>query len=241
MDRNSGASRVTEDPAVKRLVIAVLAGFVLVLTAGAYLVYFAITHQGLPQTVTDRAVRDQELAYREDPADPVKGAAYARVLIETGRLDQAERVLARYRGTETTEAKAAVAVQEIRLLLARGDAEAALDAVKGAKSAVEALRTLRREQLRSRGISFEPGMPEQVELGLLWADAAEKSSKLEAAVEALTWVLEEDGTAADVLTRRGELLVRLGKKDQARADFEKALKMLPDYEPAKKGLESLDG
>lgn len=241
MDRDSRASRMTEDPTVKRLVIAVLVGFVLVLTAGAYLVYFAVTHQGLPQTVAERAVRDQELAHREDPADPVKGAAYARVLIETGRLDQAERVLARYRSVETTEARAAVAVQQVRLLLARGDAEAALDAVKGARSAVEALRALRKEQLKSRGISFEPGMPEQIELGLLWADAAEKSGKLETAVEALSWVLEANGTAADVLTRRGELFVRLGKKDQARADFEKALKMLPDYEPAKKGLESLDG
>jgi len=44
---------------------------------------------------------------------------------------------------------------------------------------------------------------------------------------------------ADVLTSRAGLRAGLGRVDEARADYELALTMAPDYAPALEGLESL--
>ena len=46
--------------------------------------------------------------------------------------------------------------------------------------------------------------------------------------------------SVNLLNSSGKILVKLGRKDEARTRFEAALKLKPDFEPAKKSLAELD-
>ena len=60
------------------------------------------------------------------------------------------------------------------------------------------------------------------------------------ASEEFAEALDENPTMADILAERGDALVTLGRLDEARADFERALELVPDLPEAVEGLARLE-
>jgi len=63
----------------------------------------------------------------------------------------------------------------------------------------------------------------------------------ESAITALSDGIGFDPYAADLLVYRADAYYRIGEKAKAKADYERALELIPDYGPAVAGLEQIAG
>lgn len=73
-----------------------------------------------------------------------------------------------------------------------------------------------------------------------YANIAEKGEDYTGALAHLETALVLKPGSAGLTTSCGRMLAKLGKKDEARTRFEAALKINPEFEPAKKGLAEID-
>lgn len=227
------------DPWVSRLLVAVLVALVLVLTAVVYMVYTGVLTGQAPRTLTEKELVTLDRAFKATPDDPRVVAEYMRVLIGVERYAKARSVMNTFRSGETI-ASARVTVEEARLLEATGDSAKALEVLDTAAEQARAERDAIIKGQLERGIVAQVPAPPLVDALLLEAEILERADRLEDMLKALDEALEEQPTMADVLTWRGDVLARLGREDDARADYEKALSMIPDFQPALDGLSALD-
>ncbi|MHB1136238.1 MAG: tetratricopeptide repeat protein [Coriobacteriia bacterium] len=214
---------------------------VAILAAGIYLVYYVVSHQGMPSSFQDKVLQETRFAYLGASEDSDAVASYARALISDGQLGEAGRIIDEFRSIEATSASPRVTMEEARIEWMRDNTDEALALMEIALADCEELREARAKSLRSRGISVDPEVPEIIDVALLKADFLESLDRTQEAVTALDHALEEKPTMADVLVRRGGLHATLGDEKKARADYERALQMIPDYAPAIEGLGLLDG
>ncbi len=78
-------------------------------------------------------------------------------------------------------------------------------------------------------------------LGLMeYGNIAEKDEDYAGALAHFEAALQLKPDSANLTNACGRMLAKLGKKDEARARFEAALKINPEFEPAKKALAALD-
>ena len=78
-------------------------------------------------------------------------------------------------------------------------------------------------------------------LGLVeYANIAEKGEDYAGALAHFEAALKLKPGSAGLTSNCGRMLAKLGKKDEARARFDAALKINPEFEPAKKALATLD-
>lgn len=241
MVKTSGMRREPDPRRVNQLLLqAALFLIVTILAAGAYLVYYAVSHQGMPSSFVDKAAQDARFAYLASPQDSSAVADYARALIADEQVGDAANVLEEFRSLEATVPAPFVTVEEARIEWSRGNAEEALTLLETAKRECEELRERRLEAFRERGIETKPQMPEIIRTALLHAEVLESEGRFAEGIEALTWALEEDPTMADVLVRRGSFYAAQGNVAAAKADYDRALQMIPDFGPALEGLGALD-
>ena len=80
-----------------------------------------------------------------------------------------------------------------------------------------------------------------VRLLMVKAQSLARLGRTKDSLDALTAALKADPLASDVLVLRAKTYQELGQPEKAKADFETALKYIPDYEPALSGLRALDG
>ncbi|MDZ4655853.1 MAG: tetratricopeptide repeat protein [Coriobacteriia bacterium] len=235
--RSTGVSAT--DPWVGRLVVVVLVALVLVLTAVAYVVYTSVVVGRAPRTITEKQIATLDAAFKATPNDPQVVADYMRELIIAERYSKARSVMNTYRAGETADA-AIVSIEEARLLQATGDSEEALDVADRAFDEAKAEKQAKIDAQAKKGISAPFSSTAIVEATLMKAEILQSLDRIEDAVEAIEVALEELPTMADVLVWRGDLEASLGRTDDARADYEKALTMIPDYQPALDGLSALE-
>lgn len=221
-----------------RLVVAILVVLVLVLTVVAYLVYTGISADRMPRTLAETRLRDFEQKFLAAPGDATAVAQYARQLIEVERFSRARSVIATFRSSEST-ADAAVIVEEARLANATGSPEKALTILDAAIKAAQVQRDAKQKDLERKGVYVRPEAPELIDAALLKAEILEARGDGEGTIEALSVALEEIPTMADVLVWRGDLEEKSGDVKSARADYQAALKMIPDYAPALAGLKRI--
>ncbi|MDO9556437.1 MAG: tetratricopeptide repeat protein [Coriobacteriia bacterium] len=237
--RRSTAVSAT-DPWVRRLLVAVLVTLVLVLTAVVYMVYTGVLTAQAPRTLAEKQTAMLDQAFKATPDDPVIVADYMRALIAVERYANARSVLKTYRSGETAAA-AVVTVEEARLLDATGDSEEALKVLDTAADEARAQKESIIQGQLKRGITAPVSAPVLVDALLLKVEILQRDERLEEALSALDEALEEQPTMADVFSWRGDINASLGRVDEARADYEKALGMIPDYQPALDGLSALEG
>lgn len=221
-----------------RLVVAILVVLVLVLTVVTYLVYTGISADRMPRTLAEMQLRDFEQQFLAAPGDAAAVAQYARQLIEVERFSRARSVIATFRSSEST-ADAAVIVEEARLANATGSPEDALAILDAAIEAAEVQRDAKQKELERKGVYVRPEAPALIDAALLKAEILDARGDVEGAIDALTVALEEGPTMADVLTWRGDLKAKSGDVKSARADYQAALGMIPDYAPALAGLKKI--
>ena len=167
------------------------------------------------QKKSDRAIAEFETALKRAPAAAEPLAGIANVLIEQGRIDQA---VARVKRTTDAMPNSAVAQSLLASLLTRqrryGEAEAAL----------------------GKAIVADPRLPGPyvgiANLRLIANDAPRALAVLEQGLQA-------NPEQPWLMTIRAEVYQRTGKRDLARADYERLLKANPANEVVANNLASL--
>lgn len=79
----------------------------------------------------------------------------------------------------------------------------------------------------------------QVQFDLVKAQASVKLGDWKGSADALTAALQVDPLSADVLVLRAVTYRQMGDLNKARADYQKALTLIPDYQPAVDGLKQI--
>lgn len=227
------------DPWVKWLTLAILAVLVLVLTGIVYLLYTGAMADRMPRTLIEMQLKDYEAAYRAAPGDAETVAAYVRSLTEAERYSRARSVIAAFESIESTSPDAPVIVEKARLESKTGSTEDALEILDEAIEAATAQRDAKEKEFQAKGIFVRPPAPALVDAALLKSEILSDQGDLAAAIDVLTAALEENPTMADVLVWRGDLYASSGDTESARADYERALTMIPDYGPALSGLQDI--
>lgn len=194
-----------------------------------------------PRTAVERQLLAAKALLETEPEDTSAVATYVRALVAASQLSQAEEVL--QRGLTIDPNSPALMVEQARLSNAMGDADGAIALLDQASVVVYERRTAREEEYRERGILSEAGAPEReavIEGALLRAAIFEGSGEHALVTDALSVALDEDPTMADVLVKRAEAYLKLGEPILAQADFEAALRFVPDSEAALKGLADIE-
>lgn len=209
-------------------------------TVFGYAVWSGMFSARAPQTAEERQLYALEALTKSKPTDAAAWADYVRALIGVQQYDTAKSALAR--ASVLTSGAPLVETQQVRLLNATGDPKGAVKAADAVIAKVQKLRADTLAKLSQSGITGVVTPPEteaMVEVTLLKGQILYKAKDWSGAIDALTLTLKEDPTASDVLTIRGDAYRTAGKADLARADYNGALKYLPDFAPAKAGLEAL--
>jgi len=192
-----------------------------------------------PQTFLEASGGRAELAVMESPGSGSAWAALAGTRWAAGDIAGAWDAIEQGKLKVSDHSLLFVQTRELEFLIYEGKDD---EALKAAVEYVESEEEYRRKEAAdysARGIAVPFGMADYGETGRLYvlkAAAEGNLEKWEDAVASLSDALVLDDKAADVLTLRGWAKLRSGDVAGARADFEQALRFMPEYGSAKDGL-----
>jgi tetratricopeptide (TPR) repeat protein len=221
--------------AVLVAVAAVLALLVWILVAG-------LMRPQAPRTAVERSIYSAEAAVKASPKDAKAWAAYSAALVAAERYGQAMDAVVK--GEAAVGRQPALHLARAGVLEARGDLSGAIKEAEKALALAVAMRKLKVDEALAKGIVAAPAAffgEEIVDGFILIGEVQTKRGDLDAAIQAYTSALKESPRMADVLTARAALNSKLKRVDEARVDYQAALKYVPDYAPAKEGLKALGG
>ena len=221
--------------AIFSVVIVALASAIWALASG-------MLRPGLPRTALEAKLTLASEVAATNPSSARAWADYIDALVQTHQYRKAAAVLDQARGSITEDGVSYLNNSELKLLFAQGRYEDVITTAEEAIKQDDALRAKKAAELAKRGITSAEQSVDTANVTEAWLLKAKAQGSLgqwEGAVESLTKALVFDPTAADMLTMRGQAYAKLGKNQSARADFEKALEYIPDWEAARQGLEAL--
>jgi tetratricopeptide (TPR) repeat protein len=242
----------TPDPDNERRIRLVLIGIaacvVLMLTVVLYGLLSGVINPPAPRTASEYALaRAKEMMVKE-PKNGQYWGDYIDLLVARGSLSEAQQAVAQARkAVGADDTGLIVNNSELRLLIARKQYQKAFDLSTKYMKADEDQRNKRNSELAARGIKAPDSLNAArqdltVELMSLRAIAAVEIKNYDDGIRALTIALRADPEAADVAAFRGKVLMLKGDKQSlefAKSDFERALKFIPDYQPALDALKEL--
>lgn len=220
----------------RKLLIVVLGMIILWLSGIAFALVFGMLTSKAPRTSVERSLRVYEAAVSKGSTDPAIWSDYIGALIEAQQYTKAERAIGDAL-ERTEEQHSRILVQSAKLALARKDYPAAVKA--GDLTLVECAAEVKatEERYKKSGITAAVERPSAYGPALvIKADALTQLGKKREAVAAYDVFLEQIPRASDVLVLRGNLKAALNDKEGAEADYQQALKYIPDYETALEGL-----
>ncbi|MDR1776100.1 MAG: tetratricopeptide repeat protein [Actinomycetes bacterium] len=239
----SGTALTTENRLreTRRFLLALI---VLILIGGLLTGIFLLINRvvpplGVPRHYDEYVVTRARIAAdtAADTGDAQAAADYVIALVESGQTSKARNELSRARALDLDVTRTqALLIAEGRLLEAEGEYTAAVDCYT---RAADELRTAYEAQLEkdvSPNWAVAYGMPANyyvahLRLATLALDAAD----WEQAIEHLDSYLEGNPQDGGVYIDRGNAWLHVGDKKAALADFEQALKYLPDDQEALEG------
>lgn len=223
----------------RRLVIAILVVTVIAFTAVLYAAASNLFSRTTPRTYVERQVDMLESVVEEKPESEEAWADYALALVAAGQYSKAEKVLDsadKALGGEVVD----IVYVRARLAGADGDAEQALELVEKAIGIGVEFRKSELARLADKALLIDERTIKGPILasayyfqGSLYADKGQWDQAVIAFGNAIT----EEPSSADALVARGNAYIELGDPAAAHADFERALSMIPDYQPALDGIE----
>ncbi len=235
-------TRKAFDPTVRWLAIASFAVVVLILTLALWIVTTGIMDPPAPRSFYEKQIELLEQVVQEKPKVAAAWGDWARALIVAEQYSAAERVLKRGEkavGTKTPELN----LEWARLALARGDEDKALKLADKTLEVTKAFRKKELDALAEKAIFPDPRVvrgPVMAAAAAMKADLLAAKEQWAEAAKAYTIAVYEQPESADYLVKRGAVYIELGEEKKARADFERALTYIPDFEPALTALERLE-
>lgn len=232
----------TGDPITRWLIFAIVSVVVLVLTLGLWIVATGIFNPPAPRTYHERQLDLLEQVVKKKPKVAKAWADWVRALTAAKQYSSAERVLARGEkavGKDTPELN----LERGRLLMARGKMKDAETQLAKALKITSDVRKKELDRMQALGILPNPRLIKgdvMREITSLQGDLYASEKKWPEAVKAYGLALFEDPQAADLLVKRGAVYIEMDEPKKAKADFDAALKFVPDFAPALTGLERLE-
>ncbi len=230
------------DPVARYLILAVIGVILLFLLTVIFAMVFGfLSPPRAPRTLLEQSLSVYGSQAQSNSADVQTTAKYVGALIEARQLNKAQTVLDSALKAAKTD-KSYLLVQQGALYFARADYGAALKAGRSAEKEASAELAARLAVLKEKGIreTAQDVRPAS------WSDAVNlqaeslvKSNDLKGALKAYDTYLGVSPTASDILAARGLLKAKLGDKSGAKADLQKALTFVPDYQPALDGLKQI--
>lgn len=239
------SSEVVDSPrdSVNRTLGYVIIGLVVVgLTGVLYVLLAGIVNPPSPRTLTETELVIAEAGVRTSPQSGDAWSDYVGTLTRLERYREAESQLEKGRKQLKGQNLLKINLAGVDLYGKMADNEKSL---KLAEQCVEDYKKLEAEQIKTEAAKGITVAREQVapkvatKVYFTAARAAARSEKWKVATTYLTEALFYDPLGSDILVARGDMYAKMGESDKARADFEKALEYIPDYAPAKQGLDKL--
>ncbi len=238
----NGSKRASVDSVIKWLAIASFAAVALILTLGLWIVATGIMDPPAPRSFYEKQIELLEEVVKEKPKVAAAWGDWARALIVAKQYSAAERVIERGEkvvGTKTPELN----LERARLALARGDHDEALKLAEQTLKVTTAFREKELKALEEKAIFPDPRVvrgPVMAEAAAMKGDLLAAKKRWDEALKAYSIAVYEEPESADYLVKRGSVYIETGDEKKARADFERALTFIPDFEPALTGLKRLE-
>ena len=241
-DKRGGKRRKDEGPKVRRRSIfedrtvrtlglgaGVLVLIYLVVIVAALLTGVLAGDQ--PQTMADRDLRIYRDLIEKGSVDEKHWAAYAEALISFGNLTEAQAVIDRAAEAGITDPQfRGLDAAQARLYYETGKYEECVELSEKTVAQMEK-QGLEDYEAAMGGANPTPLGARQWpdpywQMRMLIASGHEKLGQDEEAAKALTDYLVVRPVAGDVLEWRGDIYARMGKIEEARADYEKAIQFM---------------
>lgn len=230
------------DRTTRTMFFAVLGLVVALLSVLVYGLFAGILRPAAPRTAFEYALKRAERQIELKPGNGQYWAELAMLKYNAGDERGGWATIRQARKKVKDATLVYVNNAEVAFLVAEKDYEKAIEVGKKALAFDAEQRAKIAQEYARKGIKIPieklKGMnATTVQLSGLMGRAYFETKNYDKALESYDRCLLLDPGAADLLTARG--YVHLAKKDydKAVADFEQALKFIPDYEPAKLGLE----
>lgn len=229
------------DPVIQWLVIAAFSVVVLILTAAMWVIMTGISDPPAPRSYHERQIDLLASVVKTKPKVARAWADYARAYIAAKQYSQAARVLDRGEravGTSTPE----LALERARLAAAQGHTEEATKLAKKAIDLTEAARQKVFTEMAAKSVTIDVRTIKHDEMASaleLYGDLLAEQKHWSKAAQAYGFAIQEKPESVDFLVKQGAVYLELNDTNKAKADFEKALTYVPDFEPALTGLERI--
>jgi len=227
------------DPTTRYLGFGIAFLVISILCVVLYALVTGVFGTRAPQTFLEASGGRAEVAVMESPGSGSAWAALAGTRWAAGDIAGAWDAVEQGKQKVSDHSILFVQTRELEFLIYEGRDDEALQAAAEYVKAEEEYRRKEAADYSARGISVPFGMADYGETGRLYvlkAAAEGNLEKWEDAVASLSDALVLDDKAADVLTLRGWAKLRSGDAVGAKADFEQALRFMPEYESAREGL-----
>lgn len=232
------------DPVVKRLWISLAALVVVLLFAVLYVVVAGFINPAGPRTAVEARLLLSGDAAKQQPQSGEARFDYILSLAVVGRnrvaLDEVNQAKKDLKGLELPYAYLA----EASVLFGQGKYDQAVKAADVGIKVKDTAVAAEVAKFAEKKIKMDPESLSQnlsVRLLMVKAQSLARRGRTKDSLVALTAALKADPLASDVLVLRAKTYQELGETGKARADFQTALKYIPDFEPALSGLRELDG
>ncbi|MDO8963221.1 MAG: tetratricopeptide repeat protein [Coriobacteriia bacterium] len=230
------------DKVATALVYGIFGIVVLILTLVLWVVFNGLMNPTTPRSYHERQIKLLEEVVVQKPKVAAAWADLARALIVAKQYNSAASVLDRgdkALGKDAPE----LALERARLALVRGQADEALRLADKALKVTSAFRERQMAKFAEKAVTVDP---RTIQADVM-AEAAEMKGSLLAAKKSWTdaekaysiAIYEKPGSA-DYLVTRASVYIELREYDKARADADKALAMIPGFEPALTVLKRID-
>lgn len=228
------------DPVARLLMMAIAVVVTGILVSIGVLAWVATHTTDAPRTATERQLLVLGRLVDKGSKEPRIWGDYLAALIDSGQYAAAGQTVSRAR--KATGDDPVVLVQEARLYRETGRQKEALSTIDLAITRARDKAEKAAEALRKKGVKPQPAKNEEVILAsIIKAEIFEQMLRWPDAKKAYDIALDEDPLMADVLVARGGVFRALKDDAKAKADYDAALRVVPDYEPALKGIEGLKG
>ncbi|MDO8949171.1 MAG: hypothetical protein Q8S43_04675 [Actinomycetota bacterium] len=223
--------------AIALLVVVALVGIIYLLSVG-------ILNPTTPRTAIEARLVVLESTVRTNPGSGRAQREYIDTLVASGQVGAAKKQLKlakeSLKGIELSEVLAA----EVSMAFSDGDYAGAAKLADAAYKSDLGAREAWVKEMTGKGIkSSVVDMDSQAVVDILVFGARSRGAlkDWDKAIEGLSTALTFSPQGADLFVLRAQAYAEHGEKDKARADFEAALKFIPDFQPALDGLKQLKG
>ncbi len=230
------------DPVVGWLQFSIAFVIVLALTGLAYLLVGGVITPSAPRTALEAQLVAVRQAVQAQPESGEAWADYVTALVAVDNHSEAHRQLEAGRQILSGQQLLLLNISGVDLLLSEDKYEEAFELAEDNVSlqAAERERAIKDEVAKGVFIDEKLLGPEiATDTYLTHAKAAAGLEKWETVVESLSKALEYSPRAADLFFLRGDAYERLGRSEEAVADYQAALRFDPEFEAARVALEKV--